>query len=485
MAEDRCPRSDSSTNPPFRRNSTIGVCLVFLTFETWIFLYRSKDWDLYIYQRYAHCYRESSLETLYSQHAVEYPPVAVLLMLATDALAERLPDCSTLGRGFREYQRSGPFANFKFVYRLEMAAATLATCWLLVSLVRRCLPHEAATDQWERLLVFALSLGILSHSVFDRLDALLAALMLLALALLLGRRHFVWSFLVLALATAYKVAPAVLVPLWVLGSLPLGALVRRGRGGNWCRLLATAGARGILLAALTLACFLPFYLLAGPRCLAFFTYHRDRGIEYGSTYAALLGVLHRFTHLETTTHASYGSADVRSSLSPSLTLLAPVLTGLLVLGAALFWFRSGQRAAAARPNHSGAPVLLAHACPAEFTAHVLLVLMIFLATNKVFSPQFVLWLTPFVPLVPLAGWPRRLFQVGFLGLCLVTYLLNPHWMSEVLGKRLPTDSMTFTGPSALGVALLVSRTVLLLGLIGGLTAHLVQRFRQSPAWTGR
>jgi hypothetical protein len=234
---------------------------------------------------------------------------------------------------------------------------------------------------------------------------------------------------------------------------------------------------------LTLAFLAPFYLLAGGRSLAFFTYHRDRGIECESTYAALLGVLHHLAGLQTITHPSYGGRDVASSLSPVLTALSPVLTGALVVGATVL-FAAVHRAGAVGPRRPGASARPAHASRAEFTACVLLVLMIFLLTNKVFSPQFVLWLTPFVPLVPLAGWRRRLFQAGFLGVCLVTYLICPRWMGDVFGKGTAADPSAAAGASALGVALLASRTALLLGLIGGLTAHLVRRLRPSTVRSG-
>jgi hypothetical protein len=482
MAQDRPGRSGSSKGPRFGKTWTLAACLLVLLVETWVFLYRCTDWDLAIYHEYAQTCRQSSLGTLYSRRSVEYPPLAVLLMLGTDAVARQLPDCTALGGVFAKGdQRPESFASYKLAYRLEMAAVTFATFLLLLYLVRQYLPHEAPSEWGERLGTFALGVGLLGHFAFDRLDAVLAALMLLAPALLLSRRSFAWSFLVLAAAIAYKVVPAALAPLWVLGSLPAGVLT--AWRGSWRRLLAAAAGRGLLLAALTLAFLAPFYLLAGGRSLVFVSYHRDRGIECESTYAAVLGVLHHLTGLPTITHPSYGGRDVASSLSPVLTALAPVLTGALVVGATLL-FAGVHRAGALGPRRPGAPARPAHASNAEFIASMLLVLMIFLLTNKVFSPQFVLWLTPFVPLVPLAGWRRRLFQAGFLGLCLVTYLICPRWMGDVFGKGTPSDPSAAAGASAFGVALLASRTVLLVGLIRGLTGHLVSRLRPSAVRSG-
>jgi hypothetical protein len=253
--EHGAPRKSASSL--LGKTSTLGVCLVLLICETWIFLCRSKDWDLYSYQRYAQSYHESSLAAMYARHTVEYPPLAILLMLGANEAAGRLPDCSTLGGVFRECQGPRPLANFKFVYRLAMAAATFATFWLLLPLSRRFLGREALSERWERLLTFTLAVGILGHFAFDRLDMVLAGLIVLALSLLSGAGHFLWSFLVLALAIAFKIVPVVLIPFWVLGSLPVPMLAPSS-GAGWRRLLATAVGRGILLAALTLAFLAPF-----------------------------------------------------------------------------------------------------------------------------------------------------------------------------------------------------------------------------------
>jgi hypothetical protein len=475
MAERHSIPSEASDGPAFGPKSVGAVRLVLLLLLTLGFLYSSKDWDLQIYHRYAQFYRESSLERLYAEHTIEYPPLAVLLVLMTDAIAQQLPDCSAFGAVFPEYKHPRPFVNFKLVYRLGMGILVFLTFGLLLRLLERCRPHEGAVERRERLLTFLLSLVILRHAALDRLDMALAALLLLALGLLLSEKSYVWSFGVLAGAIGFKVVPLALTPLWVLGSLPVVLLARRQDAGGWRQLLPVAGGRGVLLAAITLAGFVPFILLGGPGSLAFLSYHRDRGIEYGSTYAALLDVLAALTELKTSTRAGHGSWDVESSLSPLLAFLAPLLVGVLLVAVALLFLATVSRAAIARPGLSDSGTTLAHAFPAEFTGCVILVLLIFLFANKVFSPQFVLWLIPLVPLIPFAGWPRRLFQGGFLGLCLVTAALNPRWMGEVVGKPSPSDPQAFLGPSVFGIALLVSRTLILFGLIVALTVHLLHR----------
>src|SRR5207248_10153164 len=118
-------------------------------------------------------------------------------------------------------------------------------------------------------------------------------------------------------------------------------------------------------------------------------YHSHRGIEFESSYAALLAVLKNFGY-PCDIHSTFGSADVRSSLSPMLATLAPILVGLLlsatvaVLVATLA--RSSWPAASAPGSRFGrtrAPL---------FAGFTLLVLLIVVVGNKVLSPQYLLWL---------------------------------------------------------------------------------------------
>src|SRR5262245_30172331 len=121
MPEGRRPGCPSSVALQFFRRPAVAACLVILVLETLIFLYASKDWDLQLYPPYAQLAHESSREGLYPGHRVEYPPMAVVLMLLTDAVARQLPDASVLGTTFPAYSHPRPLANFKVVYRLEMA----------------------------------------------------------------------------------------------------------------------------------------------------------------------------------------------------------------------------------------------------------------------------------------------------------------------------------------------------------------------------
>jgi hypothetical protein len=113
------------------------------------------------------------------------------------------------------------------------------------------------------------------------------------------------------------------------------------------------------------------------------------------------------------------------------------------------------------------------------------VLLAFVLFNKTFSPQYVLWLAPLVAVVPLAGRPRRIFQLGFIGVCYLTMLIFPRFSGEVIGelRPLPSHPAASTGASVFGTGLLLARLLLLVFLVATLAVNLIGRagrIRRSP-----
>lgn len=457
-----------------------ALCLAFLAFESWIFLKQSVDWDLRVYHKYSKTYINSSMSEMYAAHTIEYPPLAILLATVTESIAASAPDCGALGDKFPIFKYPRDFANFKFVYRLEMTACVFAMFIVLLYALHTFLPYETRSEWAERVLVFVMGLARLSYFVLDLLDSVLSLCMLTALVLIRSRVHYFWSFLVLGLGIAFKIVPVVLVPLWILGSLPLSTMAAANPLG-WARLGVLACWRGILVTALTLAYFVPFLLIVGPRSLDFYEFHRDRCIEFQSTYATFLGVANRLTGLELMTSAKSGSYEVDSSMSSLLAHIAPVLSAASII-AATSLFLAIVRAAALGRSRTNSETRTAITHGADFTLCMILVLLVFLLTNKVFSPQYVLWLIPLAALIPATGWRRRRLQIGFLALCFVTYLICPRWDGHVFGTQTCLDPVTSAGPTDRGLALLIGRTIILSGLIADVGMLLAHRLRL--AWSG-
>jgi hypothetical protein len=410
---------------------------------------------------------------------VEYPPLALAVM--------RLP---TLWMG-REAGESGMPRSFEMRYYLTFRASMVVIdgvlFLLLAALVRRLFSGEGKGERGQRLLLYTACTLVLWHLLYDRLDLLLTALTVLALALLIGRRHYGWSFAVLAGAILFKLVPVVLVPLWVVGSMPAGQPLKFSRP----QVLARLGARVSLLLALVVVGFLPFYFRDGERCLGFLTYHRARPLEIGSLYSSLplavwpLGFPLRVSH-------SYGSVNLHSSLTPTLVALSPWVTAGVLLATTVLLLVDFRRLSALSANSAlpsllpegraaeGEGVTLAHLHPVPTLSYALLLLMLFIAANKVFSTQYLLWLAPLVALVPLGPRGRRLFTWTFLLVCVLSTILVPFlFVSDLIDPiKPPSQPPTLKTPTARLAILLVIRNLLFLALVAGLASHLLRRVLQ-------
>jgi len=211
---------------------------------------------------------------------------------------------------------------------------------------------------------------------------------------------------------------------------------------------------------------LPFYIFAGGRIFAFFQYHKTRGIEITSLYGTIIVWFRHFgTSLEV--YSSHQSMDVRNSFSSWLAHGAPWLTGgFIVLAVSLLaikFVRVRQQGASVET----ATVRLGTKYRTEFVAFLLVFLWIFIVFNKVLSPQYLLWLLPFVSLVPLRRNARLTYFGMFLLVCALTSLISPiFWDRSILGRDIRADgSSVLLGPTVGGTVLLTARNVLLLGLL--------------------
>jgi hypothetical protein len=413
---------------------------------------------------------------------VEYPPLAVAFM-RLPVLAVGPPVEGELDDSF--------VVRYYIAFRLGMVVVDAGLLTLFVVLLGRFFPNSSRSEKWKRLLIFQACLLALWHLIYDRLDLVLAVLTLVSLALLTARRCFVWSFAALAVAVGFKLTPVVLAPLEVAGSMPAGRSLSFGK----LHVLTRLAGRSALLVALIGAGFLPFLLLDGPRCLGFFSYHRARPLEIGSLPASLPLALHVFGQPISVDY-SYGSINLHSSLTPALVALsgwwtAGILaaTSLLMLvhfrrsalvssraSASVASFRSAtaHHARRAGPGLEGAT--LAQVYPLLVIRYALLFFLLFIAANKVFSPQYLLWPAPLAALLP-ADRRGRAFAWGFLLLCVLSTILVPFLFSSDLIDSPPTSPPTLHLPTFRLTALLVIRNLLLLGLTAALAIDLFREAR--------
>jgi len=343
---------------------------------------------------------------------VEYPPLLVWLTRIPSLLVPN-------DRDGTEYN-----LTCQGLLLLTDLVVVLLGTWL----AQRLYPGEATP----RVIIYLLTTLALFPVLLGTPDLVVGLVVMIALGLLLTGRHPVWSLAALALGFGLKVGPIAAAPVWIIGTLPSDSLHRSVR--EVVRLLA---GRVALFVGLCAACIAPFVLMDGPGAVGFVRYNGNRGIERESVAATVL----RAVDQPTEGVGAYGCLEIHSPHSASVVRAVPLIAAIALLGLSILLVRAVRRDH--ELNEGGGT--LASDRPQLFAGFALLFLMTFNVTNKVFSPQFLLWTFPLAVLVPLTGWRYRIFTSGIVLVCILTtlecgmfaWLNNPilTWVPHILTAR--------------------------------------------------
>ena len=251
-------------------------------------------------------------------------------------------------------------------------SATLTAGWQEAGVILILFSAAGLAALRVRTAHFAAALGFIAVSpllvgllMFSRFDLWPTALAVGGLsALLAGRDRTGGALLGAAIAT--KLWPAVLVPLGLIWIWR-----RRGRP-------ATARWFGIVVAT-CVAFFLPFAVVAPGGLGHSFGLQIDRPLQIESFGSAILLAAHHLGGLAVSYRTSYGSQNVVAHGAAAMADVSAVAQ-LLALCAVWVAFARGP----ARPDRLA---IASAACVA-----------VFIAFGKVFSPQYLIWLIPFVAL---------------------------------------------------------------------------------------
>ncbi len=305
--------------------------------------------DVHLYQGFAAAVFDGRVP--YRDFFMEYPPGALAVFLPPSAFG---------------------FSHYNAAFKCLMAVCGVATLVLVASLLVRF--GVSTTRLWAAVLLFALSplaLGPISLNTYDAWPALLTVA---ALVLLLAGRDAA-AFALLGAAFATKVYPVVLIP-------PAAIFVWRARG-------RAAVLRGLAAFAAVVAVFLVPFLVLAPHGLAeSFRAQAGRSLQVESLFGSLLGVsdrtgIYSATVVHRTGHAI--SYDLVGSLPDTLAVLSSIAQAIAVTAVAWLYLRGRDD-----------PRRLALAFAAAIAG--------FLAFTRFFSPQYLVWLVPFVPLLEPAAW---------------------------------------------------------------------------------
>jgi Glycosyltransferase family 87 len=322
--------------------ATVAALLLGISFYALIsWLERGRLSDVRLYARDARLIRGGDLP--YRDFSFEYPPAALAPMLLPLYMSWRYA------------------TSFAVVMGVCGAGCIVAAASALRAV-------GAWPDRtWAALLAIGASpliLGSLFDTRFDLWPTLLAVGALAAVV----RERPVVSGGLLGLGFAAKLWPAVLLPIAVVHLWR-----RRGQAG------ALAFVAAFLVVAA--ACFVPFAVLAPDGLHAMFSDQLGRPLQVESLGAAVLMAAQHLGMHPLTTVTSHGAQALRGR---GAGLAADLSTACEVVCVLAVWILYARRR-----TMSGEMTLLAAA--AAVAALV--------AFDKVLSPQYLIWLVPFVPLV--------------------------------------------------------------------------------------
>lgn len=319
----------------------------------------------------------------YRDFPSEYPPLAFVPMLLPRLISGDRPD--------------GYLWVFAFELALLASAVAVSLYWLA--------SHGWSAEAPRNVLI-AYVLGVITTAFVAvwRFDLFAAAASLFALTAL-ARSHHGTAGLMLAVAVLAKLYAVVMLPVFLVALL----VEHRWRGASR---LVTVFVAAVLLAMV------PIFLVAGQGAVSFLSYQAERGLQVESVGGGLVLLAHAVTGLPVSVLFGFGSWQLESSASgmvASISSVAMVIIGAVLLIMCLARFRQEQRTDGAVRRGS-------------IVAYSVLMLLAAIITNKVLSPQYLVWLVPFAPLL------RRGQIVLFVIICAVTIAIYPlgyHYLMDL------------------------------------------------------
>lgn len=300
-----------------------------------------------------------------------------------------------------------PDSAYGFFYAVEIYLLDLVVLFILAKFSSRF-----RWRIWNVLGVYTLCLMAMGPIVTGRFDLLPAALVLVAIfSFVSGRNKIAWGFL--ALGASAKLYPLVIAPLFVLYLLRS----RQYRQLIW----------GIaVFAAVIMLLNLPWAIISWDgfcnisNSQSFLGYHFQRDLHSESSYGLILvvGQLRGLTQVEA--NLTFGSWNITS---PAADTMAGYSFYITIAFLAILYFIC-IRTLMKKPYGMDTKGALDNEAAQFLLRCSIMAVLIMLLTSKVFSPQFMIWLCPLIPLVNVR-W-RYLPLVLFLIAAAITQYIYPH-----------------------------------------------------------
>ena len=354
--------------------------------------------DTPVYERYGERIVDGDLP--YRDFTVEYPPGA-LIPFVLPALVSSNAD------------------RYETIFEVLMTVGLAIVCVLIV------LSLQAVRASTGRMVfsvgAFLVGSGLLGSFILTRFDPYAAAFTLAAVCAILHRRLTLGPIL-LGLAIATKIYPAVLLPL-------LAARAWK-RGGPRAALRDTALTVGS--AALV---YLPFAVISPDGVARSVWRQLGRPLQIESLGSAVLLALHNTAGMP----LAWASGSGSQNLSGAVAGVASGVTTVVGLAAlVLVWVRYARGDCESQ---------------ARFARYAAAAVVAFVAFGKVLSPQFLVWLLAIVVIVP--GLRGSIASVLLVVACVLTRLWFPRTYWDLVFNFDPTSSSLVLARDVVLVAIFV------------------------------
>lgn len=302
----------------------------------------------------------------------------------------------------------GPLFYYQIVFAILMALTCVLIYWLLL----RYGPRGAG-------LVFALYMLIgASSTATGRFDPVPAALTLLCL-IAAERKRWTYAYVALAFGFLLKIYPILLLPALFIAEqrdaqrmyLPQKSLTLKSLPGELWRTLRGLGSwrwKNILIFFGILLVVTGFFALFDFRgaVLSQLRYFTKRPVQVESTISTLLwpGTLLGFP---VQTVFSYGSVNMISALGGPIAILFDLLFALGYIYIIFLQWRGKL----------------------DIVQSCIALLLVFIVTGKVFSPQYLIWM---VPLLAYSGAFDSLWLIIWVSISILTTIVYPYLYTRTL-----------------------------------------------------
>jgi len=293
------------------------------------------------------------------------------------------------------------FAGTTFGYEIAFAAEAFVF-FMIGLIVTRKLAKRYCRNQNAMMLFYTVLMVLMVEFVLDRYDIFPAILTFLSFYCLVTKRY-AYAFALLSIATMTKLYPAVLFPIYLIPFIS---------NRDWSNTLRGAGAFFITAFVIVL----PFLFFEPAAVFYFLSYHMDRPLQVESTAASFIAFASILGLTNTWVEFGFGSDNL---MGPWSDAAASCLTSLIMFSVILIYVWYAYMLSKLRKeehdNENNRIILMSGA--------TLLSILAFIICGKVFSPQYMVWIIPFIVFILMTS-IDRVSKRYIIGLSVAAILLT-------------------------------------------------------------